>query len=373
MEPAREVPAGDRRGLRHDVVDRSPGHHLSALHARPRPHVDDPVRLAYRTFVVLDHDDRIAEIAQPQQGVEQPAVVPLVQPDGRLVQNVHHSHEPGSDLTREPDAPPLAPGQRVGGSIEGEIVEPHVDEEIEPLGDLVHEPSRNLAPVPVKGRRLEETAQIDDRQAFEPGKIVPRHEHRAGVEIEPRTAAFGARPRAHVAGQLLAHVRRLRLPVTALHVRNDALERSHGSVAPSVPDLDGLAAAAVKHRVADVRRQLVEGKIELEPVVRGEGPEEPEVIGVAPVPAAHRSARQAELGAGHDALRIEIGLPAKAVARGARARRAVEGEQPRLKIRKRVAAFRAGEAGREDVIRAGVDTPAFGVDGGHRRPAVRER
>src|SRR6185312_10084392 len=50
----------------------------------PGADVHDPVGRADRVLVVLDHDQRVAQLAQPDQRLDQPAVVPLVQPDRRL-------------------------------------------------------------------------------------------------------------------------------------------------------------------------------------------------------------------------------------------------------------------------------------------------
>jgi hypothetical protein len=46
------------------------------------------------------------------EGLDQPAVVALVQPDRRLVEHVQHAREPGADLRREADALRLAAGER---------------------------------------------------------------------------------------------------------------------------------------------------------------------------------------------------------------------------------------------------------------------
>ena len=56
--------------------------------------VDDPVALADRLLVVLDDDHRVAEVAQPGERVDEPAVVALVQPDRRLVEHVQRADEP---------------------------------------------------------------------------------------------------------------------------------------------------------------------------------------------------------------------------------------------------------------------------------------
>jgi len=47
---------------------------------RRRADVHHPVGVGNRVQVVLDDDQRVAEIPQPDQGFDQPAIVPLVQP-----------------------------------------------------------------------------------------------------------------------------------------------------------------------------------------------------------------------------------------------------------------------------------------------------
>ncbi len=89
---------------------------LAAVHACPGTHVDDVIGCRDRFLVVLDHDDGIAEVAQVLQRLDEALVVPLVQPDGGLVEHVHHPGEPGADLAREADALRLAAGKRVRGA-----------------------------------------------------------------------------------------------------------------------------------------------------------------------------------------------------------------------------------------------------------------
>ena len=65
-----------------------------------------------RVLVVLDHDQRVAGVAEPDQRLEQPVVVALVQPDRRLVEDVEHADQAGADLGGQPDPLGLAAGQR---------------------------------------------------------------------------------------------------------------------------------------------------------------------------------------------------------------------------------------------------------------------
>jgi len=62
--------------------------------------------------IVLDHDHRVADVAQMLEGGEQLAVVALVQSDRRLVEHVDHARQLAADLAGEADALPLAAGER---------------------------------------------------------------------------------------------------------------------------------------------------------------------------------------------------------------------------------------------------------------------
>src|SRR5690606_10038339 len=102
--PAREVLAGERTRTPGDLLGGTAGHDLAAVHAGPRTHVHHHVGAHDGLLVVLDDDDGIAEVAQPGEGADQPGVVALVQPDRRLVEDVHNPHQPGADLRCQADA-----------------------------------------------------------------------------------------------------------------------------------------------------------------------------------------------------------------------------------------------------------------------------
>ncbi len=98
-------------GLAMIAVGRALGDDVAAMDAGARPHIDEPVGGADRLLVVLDDDDRVAEVAQPLQGREQALVVALVQPDRRLVEHVEHAGQARADLRGQPDALALAARQ----------------------------------------------------------------------------------------------------------------------------------------------------------------------------------------------------------------------------------------------------------------------
>ena len=114
LDPARagQELAGERVGDLLDLLRRALGDHAAAVLARARAEVEQVVGGPHRALVVLDHDHRVAEVAQPLQGRDQARVVALVEADRGLVEDVEHPDQGRADLGRQPDPLRLAARQR---------------------------------------------------------------------------------------------------------------------------------------------------------------------------------------------------------------------------------------------------------------------
>ena len=156
--PARQVRRGQGLGAVEDRLRRAETHDLAAVLACPGAHVDHEVGRADRLLVVLDDEHRVAEVAQALERADKPRVVALVQTDAGLVEDVEHAHESGADLGREADALGLAPGERRRAALEGEVVEPDVDQEAQSLPDLLDHPRGDLRVALVEARDLSKNA-----------------------------------------------------------------------------------------------------------------------------------------------------------------------------------------------------------------------
>ena len=91
--PARQVGAGERLLAVEQLLHRPADDDLAAVLAGARADVDGPVGRADGVLVVLDDDQRVTEIAQPDERLDEAAIVTLVQPDRRLVQHVEHADQ----------------------------------------------------------------------------------------------------------------------------------------------------------------------------------------------------------------------------------------------------------------------------------------
>ena len=123
LHGAGQVLAGQRAGDLLDHVDRALGHHGAAVLAGARAHVHDVVGRAHRALVVLDHDDRVAQVAQALQGGDQALVVALVEPDRGLVEDVEHADQRRADLRGQPDPLGLAARQRGRRALQRQVAD----------------------------------------------------------------------------------------------------------------------------------------------------------------------------------------------------------------------------------------------------------
>ena len=327
-----------RRALRDDPP---------AMHAGARPEVHDMVGLPDRILVMLDDDHGIAEIAQVDERVEQSLIVALVQADGRFIEDVHHADQPRADLARQPDTLRLAAGQRVGAAIQREIAQAHVAEEAEPSADLLDDLDGDFAAPAREGELGEELDGAIDRQRRHLGDAAAVDEDVAGRPVEARPGAFGAGARGAILRQFFAHRGRFGFLVAAFEVLDDALEGvaafDRAAFAIEILELDLLVGAAEQHQVLDGVRQTLERRLDVELRVPRQRLDQLKVVGVAPVPAAHRAPRQRQMRIGDDLVGVEEFLRAEAVAGRTRADRTVEGEQPGFELAQGVVANGAGE------------------------------
>ena len=96
----------------------------SAVFAGGGAEIDDEIGGAHRVEIVFDDDDRVAEIAEACERGDKLVVVPLVEADARLVQNIEDADEAGADLRGEADSLRFAAGEGPGLSVERQVIEP---------------------------------------------------------------------------------------------------------------------------------------------------------------------------------------------------------------------------------------------------------
>ena len=109
---------------------------LTTEPSRRGTEVDEVVGGGDGVLVVFDDDERVAVVAQLDEGFQQGRVVARMEADGGFVEHVEHAAEVGAELRGEADALRLAAGKRVAGAVELEVAEADFLEELKPLFDL---------------------------------------------------------------------------------------------------------------------------------------------------------------------------------------------------------------------------------------------
>ena len=133
---------GVRRGRQ--VCRRSLRHNPSAALAGTGADVDDVVGAAYGVFVMLDHHQRVAALAQFAQGAQQDLVVTRMQADGRLVQHIANALQIAAQLRGQPDALRLAARERGRTTVQRQVAQAHVFEKLQPALDFRHQVAGDL-------------------------------------------------------------------------------------------------------------------------------------------------------------------------------------------------------------------------------------
>ncbi len=195
---------------------------------------------------MLHHDDGVPRVAQSLQRLNQPTVVALVQSDAGLVQDVEHVHQLRPNLRGQPDALALSAGEGNRRTVERQIVQPHVEQELQSRTDFLQDLRRNLLlavghalfhvhhPVvqltDIHGRQLRDVLSCNqkvERLFVEPLPPAVRAGHRLGKLLGPLlggSRAFAFLQHLYVFHQtLVGHiivrrsVHQLRLDAHAVH------------------------------------------------------------------------------------------------------------------------------------------------------------
>ena len=168
-------------------------HDLPTELAGTRPEIANVVAARNHLPIMLDDHQRIPQVAQLVQGAEQPAVVARMQADRRLVQYVQHAAQSAAQLAGQPDALRLAVGQRRCAAGKRQIVQAHIQQELNAADDLADQFACDFA---FAGRQL---PTFDQLVEFAQGQTAP-FVHRP--VSEPNGRCIVAQPTAAAGGTL---------------------------------------------------------------------------------------------------------------------------------------------------------------------------
>ena len=298
---------------------------------------------------MLDDDERVAEVAQLLERVQELFVVALVQADARLVEDVQHPHQARADLSGQTDALGLAAGECRGRARERQIAEADARQKAQTGADLLEDALGDQAVLLAEREAVDEFQRLDDGQIREIRDAHAADRHGQRRLLQTSAVAGGAVHLGHALLDIGAHGGALRLLVAALEVIDDALELALDdavALVALVAQLKRLALRAVEDGVHGLLRQVPERIGQLEMIALGQrleihaGDRVP--ADVVPAGGDDAAVHDREIGVGHDELRIDQKLHAEPRTGRAGAVRVVEGEQARLQLLDGDAAVLAG-------------------------------
>ena len=104
--------------MRHHFCRSALGDNMPTVHTRARADVDHVVRKTNGIFIVLNHDHRITDVPKVLQRTQQAIVVPLMQANGRLIEDVQHTDQAGANLAGQANPLGLTTGKRIGTAVQ---------------------------------------------------------------------------------------------------------------------------------------------------------------------------------------------------------------------------------------------------------------
>ena len=129
---------------------------LSPEFAGTRANVDNPICSLNGLFIVLDDDERVTQVSQFQQGIDEPAIVSLVETNTGFIQDIEDAGKARTNLSGESNALSLTTGQRPCAARHTEIVQSHFEQELQTGSNLAQNGSGDGFISLRKGQRVHE-------------------------------------------------------------------------------------------------------------------------------------------------------------------------------------------------------------------------
>ena len=136
-EISRKVAPGERRRRFQDFVVSSGCNHLAAAFSGARPQIENAVGGPHHVRIVLNYQNRISQVAQVVQNLDQAVSVATMQADRRLVQHIQSSDQARAQRSRQLNALRFAARKRGGQPVQGQIFQAHINQKLQSLVNLL--------------------------------------------------------------------------------------------------------------------------------------------------------------------------------------------------------------------------------------------
>ena len=359
---AGEVGGGEGVLVQHHLGRGALGDHMPALNARAGAHINQVISGADGVFIMLDHNDGVADIAQATQRLQQALVVALVQADGRFIEHIQDAGEARADLRGEADALAFAARQGARVARQGEVFQADIVEEAEALVDFAQDAAGDFG---VFGgefflQRLEPGVGLRDRQVRDFADVLAIDFDRQSFGLEAVAVAGFAFLAGLIFGEFFADPGGIGLAPAPRKIVDDAFKgfaRFVFAIAIVELNQDGFITTAEKDSLLYFLGQLGPGGVHVGVVNLSNATQRLKIIrrrrgGVGP--GGDRALGQGFALIGDDQIGVEGHADAETIAGGAGAEGVVEGEQPGFDFINGEAGDGAGELGGKHGAAVGV-------------------
>ena len=224
--------------------------HLSSLLPRTGPHVDDAVRRTDHGGLVLHHQDGIAHVPQALEDLDQPGVVPRMQANGGLIQDVERPHQGGAQGGGQLNPLRLAPGQGRRQPVQRQVLQSDPVQKSKAHAQLLQDPMGHAGLIGGQPQIPEEFPGVAHRHGGDLSDFLSRDPDGPGLGTQPGPVAAQASGVPAVATQENAHIELVLLGFQIVEEAPDASKLL-------VPGIDQLLLPGKQVAVGDFPGDLV--------------------------------------------------------------------------------------------------------------------
>ena len=208
-----EIAPGERTGHFLDLLVGSRRNDLAAILPGARPEVENCVGCLHNVTIMLDHQNRVTQVAQIVQYFDQEMRIPAVQSDGWLIQHVKRSHQARAQRSGQLNALGFAARQRGRQPVERQILQPYFIQEPQALADLQQQPVGNACFLVRQSKRFKELRRGFDRHAADIADILAVDLHLPRLDAQAGSMAGGTHGISPIAAQEYADMKLVFLPL----------------------------------------------------------------------------------------------------------------------------------------------------------------
>ena len=152
-------------------------------------------------LVVLHHYHRVAQRLQLLQHMNQSVGIPRVQTNAGLVENVERTYQRTAQRGTEVDALTLTARERVRESVQRQITQSHVEQELQSACNLLQQSLAHLSVMWLQLQSVEPFLQSHHRHLYQVGNAPAAYLHVVGFGLQARAVTYGACGLSPVSGQ----------------------------------------------------------------------------------------------------------------------------------------------------------------------------